>query len=193
MSIEKIRADCRPASPLLNRASLHLLRGDAGFETADQKAFVFVLRKNERIGERTDPLPHVANDNATLRLASDPQVGAPHLEPAIYDFTSKIYLIVEFKDARMHHKRPRGSAWRGRLVHDSHSHPEMCEPQRENKSGRPRAHDQDLAIATAALLGLAAACHARYESRVAAELHQEEFVFRIAAGQRETEFRSVTR
>ena len=57
---------------------------------------MLVLRKDERVGEGADALPHVAEDDATLFLACDPQRGCSHFEPTIDDLAGEIDLIVEF-------------------------------------------------------------------------------------------------
>src|SRR3984893_6404106 len=65
-------------------------------EAIDQEALMLVLRKDERVGEGADALPHVAEDDTSLFLPCDPQSDCSHLEPEIDDLAGEIDLIVEF-------------------------------------------------------------------------------------------------
>src|SRR5205807_9143906 len=91
-------------------------------EAIDQEALMLVLRKDERVGEGTDALPHVAEDDATLFLACDPQSGCSHLEPGIDDLARAIDLVVECQDSRTHHHRLRGGARPGPLADPAPPH-----------------------------------------------------------------------
>ena len=137
-----------PTLDLLERHEIgRALDVDAGFAQAiDQQPFVLVLRKNQRVGKRTDAGADIAEDCVRDVFAGGPEIDGAHWPSSRNDRVSDADLAVQLERACLHGERARRRPRLLGLVDDPHAHAQQRQPQRQHKTGRPGADNEDLGV-----------------------------------------------
>ena len=121
---------------------------DAGLvEAVDQHAFVFVLRKDQHVRERTDARSDIAECRAGHLSARRPEIDRGHRTSTGDDGVGKADLAVPLESPGVHGQRAGRRARLRRLVDDAHANAQPCEPQGQHQPCGPGANDEDFGIA----------------------------------------------
>ena len=115
-------------------------------ELIDQKVLVFVLRKNQDIGIRTDVFANVAKRGAGDPPTSDPQIHAGCRPAARDNGIGNSDLPVQLERSRLYGEGAGGCRRLSKPVNDSHARPEPCQPQRQHEARRSRSDDEDVGL-----------------------------------------------
>src|SRR5450755_3442407 len=118
---------------------------DAGAaKVLDEQSFVLFLWKDERTRERAQTLSDVAQRDAGLVLAPNPEINLRNLQPFFDDLLGDSELGIELKGPRLHGQSTgRRSRFRC-LVDDAYADSKALEPQRQNQAGGSGADDEHL-------------------------------------------------
>ena len=162
-AIRSLQSCVHPARGLVERHQLgRPLDFHAGVAQAiDQQLFVLVLRKDQRIGKRTDPGADIAEHRVRDVFAGRPEIDRTHSPPGGDDRVGDANLPVQFERACLDGKRTRGRSRLFGLVHDAHAHTQPRQPQPQDKTGRSCSDDQNFCVGVGHLLGRAACIRLR--------------------------------
>jgi hypothetical protein len=109
-----------------------------------EQAFVLVLRKDKRIGVRTDARAHIPQHETRDLPTRDPEVRCRDFTTARDDDIREPDLPVELERARLNRDRARRCGRLRRLIDNAHLHTKPPEPERQDQTSRARADDQFL-------------------------------------------------
>ena len=140
----KLGDDMAPLISVTDKLRPSVDRNPHRLEAFDKQAFVFVLREDAQIGVRGQADADLLEVYARLAFAARPKIDCGNFTRSCDNGVGEIELPVKLERAGLNGERARGRARLGGLVHDSRPHPELGQPQGEDKPGRTGADHQNV-------------------------------------------------